>query len=130
MKRLADPPAPDMTVVTDELSSVASGCGVPNWDGYGAAPVTEETYSHARSFLDALPFATPLPSVGAEPDGHITFEWYRSLRSLLSISVSAEGDLHYAALIGPAKAYGTEPFRGEVPHSVLDLIRRVETYDE
>ena len=122
-----DPPTPDMTVVTDELSRVAHECGIANWDGYRAAPVAQETYIHARSFLGALPLALPAPSVGAEPDGHITLEWYSSPRHLLSISVSPEGDLHYAALIGPARAYGTEPFCGEVPHSVLDLIRRVAT---
>ena|SRR5437870_591447 len=127
MKRLKDPPAPDMTVAADELSRLAHECANPNWDGYGAAPVARETYLQARAFLDVLPLTTPVPSVGAEPDGHITLEWYSSPRHLLSISVSPEGDLHYAALIGPAKAYGTEPFHGDVPHSLLDLIRRVST---
>jgi hypothetical protein len=41
------------------------------------------------------------------------------------VSITPEGDLHYAALIGPNKAYGTEVFFGEVPAGILDLIRRV-----
>jgi len=49
-------------------------------------------------------------NVGAESDGHITFEWYTSPRHILSISVSPDGKLHYAALIGSRKAYGTEDF--------------------
>ena len=108
MRRLKDIPGPEANLL-EELSLVAEKCDAANWDGYGAAPVAKQTYLHARSFLDALPVGTPVPTVGAEPDGHLTFEWYRSSRRLLSVSVSPEGELQYAALIGPAKAYGTEP---------------------
>ncbi len=111
--------------VFDDLSGVAEECRTPNWDGYGAASVSEETFRQAYRFLEALPLGTPPPSVGAEPDGHLTLEWYRSPRRTLSVSVSPEGDLHYAALLGPSKAYGTEPFFGEVPRVILDLIHQV-----
>lgn len=108
-----------------ELHGVAEECGLPNWDGYGAAPVNSETLRQAYRFLAALPLGTTAPSVGAEPDGQITFEWYHSVRRTLSVSISPEGELHYAALLGPSKAYGSEPFFGEVPQVILDLIRRV-----
>lgn len=107
------------------LSQVADECSGSNWDGYGAAAVQQETFWHAGVFLESLPLGTPAPTVGAEPDGHITFEWYRSPRLILSVSVSPEGDLHYAALMGPSRAYGTEPFLGEVPLVILDLISKV-----
>ena len=55
-------------------------CSGNNWDGYRAAPITEQTYLQACAFLDALPLGTPAPSVGAEPDGHLTLEWHRSAR--------------------------------------------------
>ena len=64
------------------------------------------------------------PSVGAEPDGQITFEWYQSQRRILSVSVSQEGDLHYAALLGYSRRYGTEPFFGEIPADILKLVHR------
>lgn len=38
--------------------------------------------------------------------------------------VSPEGDLHYAALLGSSKVYGTEPFFGETPSRILELIRQ------
>jgi hypothetical protein len=72
-----------------------------------------------------MPLGFPNPSVGAEPDGHLTFEWHRSSRRTLSISVSPEGKLHYAALLDSSKAYGTESFLGTVPKIILDLIHRV-----
>jgi hypothetical protein len=52
-------------------------------------------------------------------------EWHRSRRRTLSVSVSPEGELHDAALIGPNRAFGTETFFDEVPVTIVDLIRRV-----
>lgn len=112
--------------VFDELYSVAERCLVRDWDGYGAAPVSADAYALASQFLRALPLGIAAPSVGAEPDGQLTFEWYRSPRRLLSVSISPDADLHYAALLGPNKAYGTEAFFGEVPRMILDLIHRVQ----
>ncbi|MFQ5638905.1 MAG: hypothetical protein ACE5IR_13040 [bacterium] len=109
----------------NELYQVYGECHQANWDGYGAAPVSVRAFQLAHEFLEALPLGSPAPSVGAEPDGQITLEWYYSPRRTLSISVSPEGELHYAALMGASKAYGTEPFYGEVPKEVLDLIQRI-----
>src|SRR3989337_366884 len=111
--------------VFEELSQVFEQCRDPNWDGYGAQPVSEETYRLARQFLAALPLSPPLPSIGAEPDGQITVEWHRSPQRTLSVSISSDGELHFAALLGSAKTYGTEPFTGAVPKVVADLIHRV-----
>jgi hypothetical protein len=112
-------------VATEELQDVANECSSIGWDGYGAAPVKQETVRQAKCLLNALPLGMAAPSVGAEPDGQITFEWYQSPRRILSISVSPDGDLHYAALLGYRKSYGTEPFFGEIPSAVLELVRRV-----
>ena len=109
----------------DDLLKTFEECREPNWDGYGAQPVREETYHLAYQFLTALPLSTPLPSIGSEPDGQITVEWYRSPQRTLSVSISPDGDLHYAALLGSAKTCGTEPLTGAVPKVVADLIHRV-----
>lgn len=115
----------DAKGVFDELFDVWNQCSSPDWDGYGARPVTYGAFMTALSFLKALPPGTPAPDVGAEPDGHITLEWYRSPRRLLSVSVSPEGDLHYAALQGRSTRYGTETYWGEAPQVIFDLIRQV-----
>ncbi|MBI1902176.1 MAG: hypothetical protein HYS13_13835 [Planctomycetia bacterium] len=81
---------------------------------------------NAYVFLtEALPLGFPAPSIGAEPDGDLTLEWHCSPRRTLSVSVSPEGDLDYAGLFGPNRTYGTEVFYGEVPETILRLIRRV-----
>jgi len=109
----------------NELFAVADECKASNWDAQGAAPVTDDTYRIAYRLLEAMPLGTATPSIGAEPDGHITLEWYRSPRRTLSVSVSPDSDLHYAALLGPRKRYGTEPFFGDVPKVILDLVAEV-----
>ena len=55
--------------VFEELLKTFEECRQPNWDGYGAQSVREETYHLAHQFLTALPLSIPVPSIGAEPDG-------------------------------------------------------------
>ena len=111
--------------VLSELLQTVIECRDSNWDGYGAEPVSDVTYQFAQQFLRSLPLGISAPTIAAEPDGHLTVEWYRSPRRTLSISISPDGDLHYAALIGTAKAFGTEPFFGEAPRAIVNLIHRV-----
>jgi hypothetical protein len=112
--------------VLPDLMAVASDGVEGGWDGYDALPITKGTIDRATAFLESLPNSIQPPTVGAEPDGHITFEWYSSPHRLLSVSVSPEGDLHYAALIGHNRAYGTEMFLGDAPKEILGLIRRID----
>ncbi len=111
--------------VWNELTEVLGETSEPDWDGYSARAVTNNTYQVARKVLAVLPLGMQMPSVGAEPDGHITLEWYHSPHKTLSISVSPEGDLHYAALLGASVQYGTELFYGTVPDVILDLVSKV-----
>jgi hypothetical protein len=115
--------------VFEELLKTFEECRQPNWDGYGAQSVREETYDLAHQFLAALPLSTPVPSIGAEPDGQITVEWYRSPQRTLSVSISPNGDLHYAALLGAERICGTETFRARMPQVLRDLIALIEERD-
>lgn len=109
----------------NELYQVYQECRNPDWDGYNAYPVLPDTVSLAGELLGALPLGTPSPSFGAEPDGHITMEWHHSPFRTLSISISPEKKLHFAALIGANSYYGTENFYGEISKNIQDLIKRV-----
>ncbi len=91
-----------------------------------AEAVKPQTLQNARRFLDALPSEYPLPSVGAEPDGQITFEWYRGTNRRLSVSVSPEAVLYWASLVDEENPRGTCPFDGEIPETILYWIRRVD----
>ena len=111
--------------VYSELMTVWEECRRPNWDGLGAVAVTWETVETARRFLESLPLGMSPTSIGAEPDGDVTIEWYSSPRRTVSVSATADGELHYAGLFGPNRAYGTESFLDEAPAAIVSLIRRV-----
>lgn len=113
----------------DELSEIAETCAQPNWDGHSAAPISIETYRQAYRFLECLPLGFHAPSVGIEPDGQVTFEWYRNPRRTVTVSISELGELHYAALIGRNQAYGTEAFIGQIPRAIIELVHRILSYE-
>jgi hypothetical protein len=115
----------DSGKVFEELLKTFEECRQPNWDGYGAQSVREESYDLAHQFLAALPLRTLVPSIGAEPDGQITVEWYRSPQRTLSVSISPDGDFHYSALLGAERICGTETFRARMPKVLADLIKRL-----
>lgn len=112
-------------LLREELADVWEECRQPDWDAYHAVPVSTGSLNYARRILLAMPPGTRLPTVGAVPSGQITLEWHHSRRRSLTIIVSGDGDLHYAALLGPGRTSGTEPFFAEVPQVILDLIARV-----
>lgn len=124
---LADSAAFSKQSAYEELAEVWEECKTRNWDGYNAHPVEQDAYRNAYIFIEALPLGTPLPSAGAEPDGHLTLEWYRDPRWTLSVSISPDGMLYYAALFGTKSRRGSEPFFGDVSNDVLELIRRVSS---
>lgn len=109
----------------EELWDTWIECREPNWDGYDAYPVDQETYRSAYLLIESLPLAFPRPSIGAEPDGQLTLEWYKSPRRCLSVSVDPNGFLHYAGLYGPSKHYGTMTFTGSAPSELISLVRDV-----
>ncbi len=111
--------------VFDELAEVWEECREPNWDGHNAVPISRDALRNAYMFLEALPLGFPRPSLGADPHGQVSVEWYLSSRRVLSVGISEDGQLHYAALIGPNKTCGTEVFFGDVPEEIINLVRRV-----
>lgn len=114
-----------MNSVTHQLCELAEARSSDNWDGYGAEAIDQNTFRQAYIFAEALPPGITVPHVGAEPDGCICFEWYKSPRRTLSVSVTPDADLHYAALLGTSRAYGSEVFLGSIPGRILELAQSV-----
>lgn len=107
-----------------ELDAVYEECSQLNWDGYGAQRILPQTYRNAMSFLESLHLESPAPSVGAEPDGHLTLEWYSRRRKTLSVSIAPDGNLHYAAIIGLNRWFGSEPI-GDRASQIEHLVHQV-----
>jgi len=107
----------------DELAEVWEECRYPGWDGYGALPVEAETLRGAYTLIESLPLGFPRPTISAEPDGQLTFEWHKSPARTLSVSVDPDGFLHYAGLFGASKRYGTLDYSSSAPPELLQLVR-------
>jgi hypothetical protein len=82
----------------DELNALAIECRDANWDGHDALPVTPRHVQGARQVIDRIPADLPSPTVGADPDGQITLEWYANPQRLVSVSVDPKGWLHFAGM--------------------------------
>lgn len=109
----------------DALWDAWQPCKEANWDGEGADAVEREAYQTAYLLIEALPSGVPSPTIAAEPDGHLSFEWYKHSRQLLSVSVSPDGTLYWAALVGSEDPRGSCQFDGEFPRTLLYWIGRV-----
>jgi hypothetical protein len=108
-----------------EFVSVVRECLVEDWDGYGAISLDLATIDAAWRFANVIPLGIQQPSVGAEPDGHITFEWHAGPEKTLSVSIDKWANVHYSALLGADRVFGTESFVRNIPARLLDLIYQV-----
>jgi hypothetical protein len=125
LKRFGESAAFSKQPAYDQLGEVYEAYRQPNWDGEGAEPIEQDALRNAYEFIEALPQGYPLPDITPEPDGHLDLEWYREPRRILSVSVSPEGMLYWAALVGIEDPRGSCPFYGDIPDTILYWIRRV-----
>jgi len=108
-----------------ELDSIFRDCDSPDWDGYHAMPVRVQTYQNSRRFLEALNGSWLPPSGGVDPDGEISFEWYRGPRLRFSVSIGPEATIVYAGMFGTNTVQGTETFIDELPVGIGQNLRRL-----
>jgi hypothetical protein len=111
--------------VAPALEQAYDRASVDNWDGYGAKPISPESYWRAHDFLQLLPSTVPPPDVSAEPDGEIAFEWHVDPSHTFSVSVGRDGRLSFAAILGRNESYGTEYLVDRMPEPVLSILRRL-----
>lgn len=85
--------------VIRKLNNIYEGCSQPNWDGYGAKPIDLETYYQSERFINCLPDDIPYPEVTPDPDGEVSFEWFKSSHKIFSVSIGRNGELSYTGIL-------------------------------
>jgi hypothetical protein len=98
-----------------------------NWDGYGAQPVSFESYCRADRFLKLFPNDLPLPDVSTHPDGEIVFEWRTASGKILSVSIGRGNTVTYAGIFGSTERYGVENFIDEIPSDIRGMFSKLFT---
>jgi len=111
-----------------ELDFIADEFKEENWDLDGSEAISEETLIFARSFLQALPLSTKVPSVEADTDDSIDFEWFVDRRHLFAVNIGKGGKYYFAGLFGnddDQKAKGSGVFKGKITPLLAQLIEDV-----
>ncbi|MCJ7777274.1 MAG: hypothetical protein MUP16_03050 [Sedimentisphaerales bacterium] len=108
-----------------QLHEIFRECSFDGWGGDKAKPISEEVFHFAIRFLNSFPLGMEAPEVGAEPDGAITLEWYRSPNKVISISINPDGWMYYAALIGTSKRHGADFSLMGVSDDLVKIISQV-----
>ncbi len=114
-----------LSKMIEELQQVKEESSGNNWDGYGARAIDEQAYQNAILFILSLPSGIPKPEISVDPDGEISFEWYKDRRQLFSVSIGSRKQLAYAGLYGLNKTWGVELFYDDMPNIILDNISRL-----
>ena len=108
-----------------QLFEVFKECSFEGWDGDKAKPISIEVLQDTIKFLYSFPLGIEAPDVGAEPDGAITLEWYRSPNKLISISINPDGWVYWAALIGTSRRHGADYAMMGISDDLLKIILQV-----
>ena len=114
-----------ITQCIQQLAEVFNECSIKGWDGEQAIPISKEVLIWTIKILRSFPLGIEPPEIGAEPDGAISLEWYRSPDRVISISVNPDGCLYYAAIIGIKRRKGMDTAWFDVSEDLLELISQV-----
>lgn len=109
----------------NSLSELYRECSQPDWDGYGAKPVTEDSYAEAQRIIDALPSWLPAPEIVAEPSGDIGFEWYKEKGQVFALSVGGRHRIIYAGIFAGDKEHGSVYFEETMPLVIMQHLRKL-----
>jgi hypothetical protein len=108
-----------------ELQGVQRNCTQHDWDGDKASCVTPTTLAHALRLAMMLTRKYPKPDVDADPDGHLSFEWYVAPRRVVTASVSPDGQVYFAGLFGGNRNHGVEQLGELLPHALAANLERL-----
>lgn len=97
----------------------------PNWDGQGGLPITQGALAQAFAFLDVLPTTLSEPDVSVDPDGEISFGWSLGPRRAVTASISAAGQISFAALIGASRLHGTYYLLDALPEPLTFALQQL-----
>ena len=106
-----------------QIWELARECSEPDWDCYGADPISSLAAALAEEFIRALPAAVPLPEFAPEPDGSISLDWAASRYRSITMSAGTRSRIAYAWIDGSNTGRGVFKLDGgKVPRPVLSLI--------
>ena len=102
--------------ILEDLDSIAEHASKPGWDGEGGDSVAPATIQIARCMSSYLAdLFQDRPDVSASPDGSVDFDWTFENDSMLTVGITSEHDIVFAATFGDSGTRGREPWKGSLP---------------
>jgi hypothetical protein len=108
----------------EPLIEIYRKCSEPDWDGYKAKTVSQDSFKEALKFSQLIPSYVTRPDIMVEPSGEIAFEWYKNKRMIFVIGFNGKNMISYAGIFGSNKTHGTEYFSDTIPSVILENLRR------
>ena len=113
-------------IVGAAIEQIAVECSAPDWDGYGARPISDLAKQSAQRFVNMLPADLPAPQAAPDPDGEISLSWDFGPNRVFTVSVAESGTVNYAGILGRGvKRHGQEPYRPGVARILVESIREI-----
>lgn len=109
----------------DALNELYRECSQPDWDGYGAAAISQDAYEEAEKIISLLPSSIPIPEIVAEPTGDIGFEWHKEIGQVFAFSVRGNHIIIFAGIIAGNKVHGSEYFDDTIPLMIRQYLKRL-----
>lgn len=112
--------------LTGEIAAWKREAAEADWNGERAHPLCANSAEIAER-LGAMVIRErlPMPEVGVTPMGHMILDWYPQSSWCFTVSVSADGRLHYSGLFDGEEMRGMVPaLRDEIPSAILAGIER------
>ena len=114
--------------IINELNEIFNSCSQDNWDGYGANPISFNTYLEAKNIINMLNATFlnfPMPEITPEPGGDIAFEWSDDYGRTFVFSIDDNQTLTYAGIFGANNTHGTELLGDFIPASIISHLKRL-----
>jgi hypothetical protein len=111
--------------VLNRLEEISEECSRLGWDGDSAVPISAPLQKVARVLIQSLPSNLEDPDLGVELDGSVTLEWRRSQTKVISISISPDNSLYFAALLDGIRKRAAYPFQTTFPNDLLRVVNEV-----
>lgn len=107
-----------------EVMEIYQECADIEWVGCGEDPITQSNYQVAADFVDVMPKDIHTPTLCADSDGCISFEWYKSTKNVLSVTVSIDW-VFYASYVDEESDYGKFPREDGFPEVLIPMIKSI-----
>lgn len=122
---------PTKKEIVQQLRDAQFECSIPNWNGYNADPITEQTLSLAVKLVELLDReGVPMPTgVEAQPSGALALKWYVRAQWMIAAcfycpSLTAPCKVDWVCWLAGSVKTGESDTLDSIPPELRELIEQ------